>query len=86
MYPADERAFARLRAVAENDWAGLQARVGVDDAELPLLWDADFLFGPQTDAGEDTYVLCEINVSAVFPFPPDALPKLVTATAAALRV
>jgi hypothetical protein len=36
---------------------------------LPVLWDADFLYGPRTASGEDTYVLCEINVSSVIPFP-----------------
>jgi hypothetical protein len=36
---------------------------------LPVLWDADFLYGPRTASGEDTYVLCEINVSSVLPFP-----------------
>ena len=29
-------------------------------------------YGPRTAAGEDTYVLCEINVSSVFPIPDDA--------------
>jgi hypothetical protein len=38
----------------------------------PLIWDADFLYGPQTIGGEDTYVLCEINVSSVFPMPDQA--------------
>ena len=46
---------------------------------LPLLWDADFLFGPKTASGEDTYVLCEINVSAVSPFPEEALKPLAKA-------
>jgi hypothetical protein len=59
----------------------MQRTVDVDNASLPLLWDADFLFGPKTDAGGDTYVLCEINVSAVAPFPPSAVTKLAAATA-----
>jgi hypothetical protein len=37
--------------------------------ELPLLCDAEFLFGPRDASGDDTYVLCEINVSSVSPFP-----------------
>jgi glutathione synthase/RimK-type ligase-like ATP-grasp enzyme len=86
MYEPSEPMFASLRAKAEHKWVPeMQAAVGVDDTALPLLWDADFLFGPMTDAGEDSYVLCEINVSAVAPFPPSAVPKLVAATAAALR-
>jgi hypothetical protein len=82
MYPRDDAQFANLRASAERDWVpALQRIVGVTDAELPILWDADFLFGPKTATGDDTYVLCEINISAVFPFPPHALPKLAAATA-----
>jgi len=34
--------------------------------------DADFLYGPRDAAGQDTYVLCEINASSVFPFPEQA--------------
>ena len=39
---------------------------------LPIIWDADFLYGPRSAAGEDTYVLCEINVSSVMPIPDQA--------------
>lgn len=46
--------------------------LGLDRDALPVIWDADFLYGPQTAGGEDTYVLCEVNVSAVWPFPPMA--------------
>ena len=31
---------------------------------------------PKTKTGEDTHVLCEINVSAVFPFPGQATAKI----------
>jgi hypothetical protein len=44
----------------------------IDADSLPVIWDADFLYGPRTASGEDTYVLCEINVSSVFPFPEQA--------------
>jgi hypothetical protein len=43
--------------------------LGIDASSLPVLWDADFLYGPRTMGGDDTYVLCEINVSSVIPFP-----------------
>ena len=46
--------------------------LGITDDELPVLWDADFLYGPRTQSGADTYMLCEINVSSVLPFPPGA--------------
>jgi hypothetical protein len=45
---------------------------------LPILWDCDFLFGAPDATGSDTYVLCEINVSSVAPYPESAtLPALV---------
>ena len=50
--------------------------------DLPVIWDADFLYGPKNDAGDDTYVLCEVNVSAVWPFPPQATRSLAAAAAA----
>ena len=52
----------------------------IDADSLPLLWDADFLYGPRSASGDDTYVLCEINVSSVIPFPeqvPAAVAQLV---------
>ena len=43
---------------------------------LPIIWDADFLYGPRSDSGEDTYVLCEINVSSVIPLPDQAATEI----------
>ena len=80
MYAADEPQFASLRSQLEHEWVpGMQRLVDVSDPELPVLWDADFLYGPRTDTGDDTYMLCEINVSAVIPFPPEAPSKLASA-------
>jgi hypothetical protein len=59
--------------------------LGISPGELPVIWDADFLFGPKTPAGDDTYTLCEINVSAVWPFPPAAAPAIATAALARTR-
>jgi hypothetical protein len=77
--PADSR-FQRLRALMERDWTpGLARILSIDPDDLPVIWDADFLLGPRTTDGEDSYVLCEINASAVFPIPdeaPDALAKV----------
>lgn len=74
--PDDER-FQRLRAIMEDDWTpGMANCLGIELADLPVIWDADFLLGPKSTDSEDTYVLCEINVSSVFPIPdeaPDAL-------------
>jgi hypothetical protein len=70
MYDADAPEFAELRARLERDWVPkLCDLVGVHEEEVPVLWDADFLYGPRTDAGTDTYMLCEINVSSVIPYP-----------------
>ena len=63
----------------EDQWTPAMARLlDIENCDLPVIWDADFLFGPNTPDGQDTYVLCEINVSSVFPIPdeaPDALTK-----------
>ena len=76
--PADPR-FQRLRALMERDWTpGLTRLLDIDPNSLPVIWDADFLLGPRTPQGDDSYVLCEINVSSVFPIPdeaPDALAR-----------
>lgn len=81
MYPASAPQFQRLRQLMEGDWTPrLAERLEIDRQRLPVVWDADFLYGPRTGAGEDTYVLCEINVSSVFPIPdqaPDEIAKLV---------
>ena len=44
----------------------------IERASLPIIWDADFLYGPHTASGEDSYVLCEINVSSCFAIPEQA--------------
>ena len=69
----DDVRFQRLRGVMERDWTpGLARLLDIAQADLPVIWDADFLLGPRTASGEDSYVLCEINVSSVFPFPDQA--------------
>jgi hypothetical protein len=69
--------FQELKRRLESGWVGeMTATLGLAREELPALWDADFLFGPRNARGEDTYVLCEINVSSVYPFPDEALDPL----------
>ena len=46
--------------------------LGIDRARLPIIRDADFLYEGRTAWGEDTYVLCEINVSSCFAIPDEA--------------
>src|SRR5215469_9002016 len=65
--------FQALRAKMETEWTPqLMTTLGIDAASLPIIWDADFLYGPRTAAGEDSYVLCEINASSVFAIPDQA--------------
>jgi len=72
-----------LRARMEHEWVpAMQRLLAIETASLPLLWDADFLYGPRTDSGADTHVLCEINVSSVIPFPPEAAAPLAQSTRA----
>jgi hypothetical protein len=43
------------------------------------LWDADFLLGPKTTEGDDSYALCGINVSSVSLYPDSATPLIAKA-------
>ncbi len=69
-----------LRHQLESRWIGLLCEcVGLARQQLPLLWDCDFMLGAQTAGAEQRFVLCEINVSSVSPFPPSAISPLVGA-------
>src|ERR1700730_9686013 len=73
MHGTDAEPFQVLRAKMEAEWTPQMMDVlGIDAASLPIIWDADFLYGSRTASGEDTYVLCEINVSSVFAIPDQA--------------
>jgi glutathione synthase/RimK-type ligase-like ATP-grasp enzyme len=65
--------FQALRLKMETEWTPQMMRLLDNSATaLPIIWDADFLYGPRDTEGNDTYVLCEINISAVFPIPDEA--------------
>ena len=49
----------------------LRRILGLETHDLPVIWDADFLRGP-----DGRYVLCEINVSSTFAFPEHAMPTV----------
>lgn len=69
-----------LRRRLETGWIEmLRSCVGLPRQQLPLLWDCDFLLGERAANEEERYVLCEINVSSVAPFPPSAVEPLVAA-------
>jgi hypothetical protein len=73
MHSASAPEFQALKTRMESDWVPQMMRVlDIDAGSLPIVWDADFLYGPRDASGKDTYVLCEINVSSVFPFPEQA--------------
>ena len=77
--------YQDLKAALELRWIEmLRSRVGLPRCRLPLLWDCDFLLG-ERDASGDRYVLCEVNVSSVSPFPPSAIPLMVAAVRSRLR-
>jgi hypothetical protein len=73
MHPASAPAFQALRSKMDDHWVPQMMRLlEIDRGSMPIIWDADFLYGPRTAAGEDTFVLCEINVSSVFAIPEQA--------------
>ncbi|MBW7964816.1 Cj0069 family protein [Bradyrhizobium sp. BR 10261] len=69
---ADPR-FQRLRRLMEDEWTPqLTSLMGIARDDLPAIWDADFMLGPVEADGSDSYVLGEINVSSVHPYPSEA--------------
>jgi len=85
-YPETTPDFQAIKAKMEEEWLPDMYRVlGIDREALPVIWDADLLYGPKTASGEDTYVLCEINVSSVYPFPDSALGPLAEETGRRLQ-
>lgn len=86
-HPPDLAPWQGLKRRLETEWVPeLQRTLGIGKDKLPLLWDCDFMLGGR-GAGESgkRYVLCEINVSSVAPFPDSAIEPLVEATMACLE-
>ena len=76
-HPPDAPTFQRLKKLAESGWIDeICGCLGLNRDELPLLWDMDLFLGPKDSGREDSYVLCEINVSCVSPYPEWANPLL----------
>ncbi|MGY4369407.1 hypothetical protein ACVW1A_005472 [Bradyrhizobium sp. LB1.3] len=81
MHGPDAPQFQVLRRMMEDEWTpGMMKTLDIDDGSLPVIWDADFLYGPKDAAGADTYVLCEINASSCFAIPEEA-PAAIARTA-----
>jgi hypothetical protein len=73
-------AHSVLRERMETEWVSeMQELLGLDTHSLPVIWDADFLYGEKTSTGDDTHVLCEINASSTFAFPEHAMPTVALA-------
>ena len=85
-HPPDLPQFQAIKQKVEQEW--VPEMLGVLDIgteRLPMLWDCDFLLGPKDAEGKDTYVLCEINVSSVAPYPESAAAYIARATLALLQ-
>jgi hypothetical protein len=77
-FPSDRPDFQDLKQLLEEQWIAQMCKtLDLKPSDLPALWDADFMLGKKSSNGADTYVLCEINMSSVYPFPPSALEPLV---------
>jgi Domain of unknown function (DUF6815) len=78
--------FQRLRRLMEDQWTPqLTALLAIAPRDLPMIWDADFMLGPRSADGTDSYVLGEINVSSVFPIPDEAPAEIARRVAERLR-
>jgi len=79
-YPETKPEFQILKNKMEKEWLSEMLQVlEIEKESLPMLWDADFLYGPKMPSGEDSFVLGEINVSSIYPFPESALTPLAQA-------
>jgi len=73
MHGPDAPQFQALRRLMEDEWTPqMMELLSIGEASMPVIWDADFLFGPRNTDGADTYVLCEINASSCFAVPDEA--------------
>jgi hypothetical protein len=71
---ANAPGYQALRERMESEWVPeLQRLLRIETPSLPVIWDADFLYGPRDETGNDSYVLCEINASSTFAFPDQAV-------------
>ncbi|MCK1405323.1 Cj0069 family protein [Bradyrhizobium sp. 76] len=82
---ADPR-FQRLRRLMEDEWTPqLTSLLDIPRLDLPAIWDADFMLGSVLPDGTDSYVLGEINVSSVHPYPDEAPAEIARRVADRLR-
>ena len=73
-------AYSDLRNRMESEWMPeMQELLSLDTHRLPVIWDADFLYGTKAPSEDAAYVLCEINASSTFAFPEQAMPTVARA-------
>ena len=86
MHGPDAAELRDLRMSMEEEWMpGLQRLLAIETKSMPVLWDADFLLRPAgATASRGRFMLCEINVSCVSPFPDTAPDMLADAAAQAI--
>ncbi len=85
-HPPTKPEFQALKEKLEQEWVpALQELLAIETESFPILWDCDFLLGPKEENNRDSYVLCEINVSSVAPYPESAVPYIVDATIDSVR-
>jgi hypothetical protein len=72
-FPPTREDFQPLKGQLESQWLPeLCTLRSLTEIDLPAIWDVDFFPGAEAHA----HVLCEINVSSVFPIPDSALAPL----------
>ena len=82
-HPPTMPEFQSLKHQLEQVWVpAMQRLLEIDPLQLPVIWDCDFMFGAKDKSGQDTFVLCEINVSSVSPFPDSAIAPVAEAAIA----
>jgi len=85
--PNTDPRFQRLRRLMEDDWTPqLTSLLDIARGDLPAIWDADFMLGPVQADGSDSYVLGEINVSSVHPYPDEAPAEIAARVANRLQL
>ena len=86
-HPPTVPEFQSLKLKLEREWLPeFLDELEIETTRLPIIWDADFLLGPKDATGGDTYVLCEINVSSVAPFPESTIPLMAQAALTQVRM
>mmetsp|Transcript_23722 Transcript_23722/g.38231 ORF Transcript_23722/g.38231 Transcript_23722/m.38231 type:complete len:299 (+) Transcript_23722:48-944(+) len=64
-YKPDAPEFSNLIEAFEADKPKIMASFGLPNEPFPLIWTADFIFGPKNAEGKDTFFVGEFNCSCV---------------------